>query len=241
MAKLSVEKIEEELQKKNFTLVDASEYENMNSFITIKCPKGHVSQTSLKNFRHDSYCCPHCDAGISFVNPNEVPDKNGAYRVIAFDQATENFGLSIFDDGKLVYYRLFNFSGVLAVRLAKIRRMIDEVVIKQWKPDYIVFEDIQYQNGYITFKTLAMLLGVVNEVCQAGGVEHECVSPNIWRKYAGTCGKTRQEEKLLSIAIVKEKYNVSVSDDVAEAILIGRYGAAMHRPETKMVFGKRKD
>lgn len=241
MAKLSTEKIQEELSKKQFELIDDSEYSNMNSFITIRCPKGHISQTTLKNFRHDSYCCPLCDKGINFINPNEVPDKGSAYRVIAFDQATENFGLSIFDDGKLVYYKLFTFTGALPNRLSKIRRMIDEIVAKQWKPDYIVFEDIQYQNGYITFKTLAMLLGIVTEACQSNDIPYECVSPNVWRKYAGTCGKTRQEEKILSIAIVKEKYNVSVVDDVAEAILIGRYGAAIHRPETQMAFGKRKD
>jgi hypothetical protein len=44
---------------------------------------------------------------------------------------------------------------------------------------------------------------------------------------------------MLSVALVKEKYGVKVSDDVAEAILIGRYGAMNHKPEIKMAFGKR--
>ena len=240
MAKLSAEKINEELNKKGFELVDGSNYENLMSFITIKCPKGHITQTNLKSFRHDSYQCPECDKGIDFVNPEGIPDKGNKYRVIAFDQATEHFGLSIFDDGKLVYYKLFVFTGSVINRIVKIRKTIDEIVIKQWKPDYIVFEDIQYQNGYITFKTLAMLLGVVHEVCQANDVPFECVSPNVWRKYSGICGKTRQEEKKLSIAVVKEKYNVSVTDDVAEAILIGRYGATNHYAEAPLLFGKKK-
>lgn len=240
MAKLSAEKISEELRKKDFELVNCDGYENLTSFITVKCPKGHITQTNLKSFRHESYQCPECDKSIDFSNPTEVPDKGDKYRVIAFDQATEHFGLSIFDDGKLIYYKLFVFTGSAINRMVKIRKMIDELVIKQWKPDYIVFEDIQYQNGYITFKTLAMLLGVVHEVCQANDIPFECVSPNVWRKYAGTCGKTRQEEKMLSIAVVKEKYNVSVTDDVAEAILIGRYGAAHHYAEAPMLFGKKK-
>lgn len=241
MAKMSAEKIQEELDKKGYTLVDATEYKNLESFITVKCPQGHISQTNLKTFRKDSYTCPQCDKKIDFINPNEVPNKGDKYRVIGFDQATEHFGLSIFDDGKLVYYRLFVFTGSMVNRLVKIRQMINDIVIKQWCPDYIVFEDIQYQNGYITFKTLAMLLGVVNEVCQANDIPYECVSPNVWRKFAGTCGKTRQEEKILSIATVKEKYNVSVSDDVAEAILIGRYGSIMHCKETQFAFGIKKD
>ena len=37
--------------------------------------------------------------------------------------------------------------------------------------------------------------------------------------------------------LVKEKYNVRVNDDVAEAILIGRYGAQMHKKEIPMAFG----
>ena len=45
---------------------------------------------------------------------------------------------------------------------------------------------------------------------------------------------------MLSIAAVQQKYGVKVSDDVAEAILIGRYGAMAHQPEIKMAFGKKK-
>ena len=44
---------------------------------------------------------------------------------------------------------------------------------------------------------------------------------------------------MLSVAAVREKYNINVSDDVAEAILIGRYGAMMHQKGIKMAFGKK--
>lgn len=39
--------------------------------------------------------------------------------------------------------------------------------------------------------------------------------------------------------MVKEKYNVKVNDDVAEAILIGRYGAAQHTGFIKYGFGRK--
>lgn len=95
-------------------------------------------------------------------------------------------------------------------------------------------EDIQYQsNGILTFKVLAMLLGVIQTSCAEHNIPFEAVSPNVWRKYAGTNGANRREEKMLSVAMVKEKYNIKVSDDVAEAILIGRYGAMMHKRELK--------
>ena len=101
-------------------------------------------------------------------------------------------------------------------------------------------EDIQYQYGAVlTYKILAMLLGIIEVACNEANVKYEVVSPNVWRKYAGTAGKSRREEKMLSVAVVKEKYGVKVTDDVAEAILIGRYGAMNHKPEVKMAFGKR--
>lgn len=43
---------------------------------------------------------------------------------------------------------------------------------------------------------------------------------------------------MLSVAMVKEKYDIKVNDDVAEAILIGRYGAMRHKPQLQKAFGK---
>jgi hypothetical protein len=57
-----------------------------------------------------------------------VPKKTG-FRVIAFDQATENFGLSIFDDNQLVFYSLYTFSGDVVSRLTKIKKFITEIVL----------------------------------------------------------------------------------------------------------------
>lgn len=240
MARLNHEQIVGEVAAQGYSVIDDSNYSTLNSEILIKCPKGHQIYTSLANFRRPSFCCPQCDTKIDFVNPKAVPEKGSAYRIIAFDQATEKFGLSIFDDGKLVFYSLYTFDGAMVNRLTKIKKFIEDIVIPIWQPDFIQMEDIQYQsNGLTTFKVLAMLLGIIQSSCCAAGVEFDAVSPNVWRKYAGTCGKTRKEEKLLSVAVVKEKYNINVTDDVAEAILIGRYSSMMHRQSMPLAFGKR--
>ena len=236
MAKLSKEQIAEELKVKGYELIDAEHYQNMASRIIIKCPEGHLIETCMADFRKPSFTCPNCDKNIDFINPKAVPPKKG-YRVIAFDQATEHFGLSIFEDGELIFYNLYVFSGALNARMVKIKRLLENVIIPEWEPDFIVFEDIQMQNGYITFKVLAGLLGLIETICGDKEVPYEVVSPNVWRKFAGTCGKTRAEEKKLSIAVVQEKYGIKVSDDVAEAILIGRYGAMAHKPSVNMAFG----
>ena len=238
MGRLSVDQIKLEVEAKGFKLIDASNYTNMNSIITVECNKGHKTEVSFADFRAPSFTCPQCDKGIKFINPAVVPQKKG-YRVIAFDQATENFGLSIFDDGELVFFNLYTFTGRVNQRLAQIKKFIETIVIDQWQPNYIVFEDIQYQYGAVlTYKILAMLLGVIETLCTEKNIPYEVVSPNVWRKYAGTCGKTRLQEKQLSVIMVKEKYGVRVNDDTAEAILIGRYGAQMHKGEMKMAFGR---
>lgn len=235
MGRLSTEKIKEEVESKGFTLVSDEGYENINSLITVKCEHGHLTQVSLADFRAASFTCPQCDK-VTFVNPTSVPPKQG-YRVIAFDQATESFGLSIFEDGQLKFFNLYTFNGLLKDRLVRIKKFVEDIVIKEWKPDFIVMEDIQYQWGAVlTFKVLAELLGVLETICTEHGIPYEVVSPNVWRKYAGTCGKNRTQEKQLSVITVQEKYGVKVNNDVAEAILIGRYGVHSHH-QIKNAFG----
>lgn len=237
MAKLSHERINEEVTNVGYTLIDDSTYVNMNSPITVQCKNGHKLQVSLNDLKRPSFVCPCCDKSINFINPREVPQKNG-YRVIAFDQATEHFGLSIWDNGELVFYSLYTFTGDTVNRLVKIRKFVQDIVINAWKPDFIIMEDIQQQHGaVVTFKILAMLLGNLEELCAEKNIPYEVVSPNVWRKYAGTAGKTRREEKLLSVAVVKEKYNITVTDDVAEAILIGQYGSRVHKRDYGLAFG----
>ncbi len=238
MAKLSKEQIQTEVEAKGYKLLSAEGYSNMNSIIVVQCDHGHTIEVSMADFRRASFECPCCNSG-KVENPVKVPEKTG-YRVIAFDQATEKFGLSIWDDGKLVFFNLYTFTGALNVRLAKIKKLLEEVIIPEWKPDFIVCEDIQYQYGAVlTYKVLAMLLGIIEVTCTEKGIPYEVVSPNVWRKYVGTCGKTRQEEKLLSVATVRQKYQINVSDDVAEAILIGSYGAKVHKRQLELAFGKK--
>ena len=94
MSRLSTDKIKEELATKHFTLLDDSNYTTLNSPIVIQCEHGHKIEVSMNDFRRPSFVCPCCDKSINFINPKNVPPKTG-YRVIAFDQATEHFGLSI--------------------------------------------------------------------------------------------------------------------------------------------------
>ena len=95
MAKLSKEDITKEVELKGYSIVDISGYTNLHSVIKVKCSHGHIFETSLAQMRHPSFECPIC-SNVNFINPREVPKKkDGSYRVVAFDQATEHFGASI--------------------------------------------------------------------------------------------------------------------------------------------------
>lgn len=130
MARLTKADIQQEVEEKGFELISAEKYENLESDITIACKKGHNIITNLKTVRRNGFECPICASdSFKMEKPRGVPEKDG-YRVIAFDNATEKMGISIYDDGRLVYYNTFVFVDPLLIqRLVKIQRMVEEVVI----------------------------------------------------------------------------------------------------------------
>lgn len=234
MSKLRVEQVKEELKGKNYTLSPNSpEYKNLNSIIHVVCDKGHTIQTSLKSIRHSSFFCPLCAGEDSkgFDNaPVGVPRKTDKFRIVGIDNATQNMGVSIFDDGKLVYYKLYNFSAPDHIdRLLKIRDLIEDIIIREWRPDFIQFEDIQFQHNYGTYEVLIKLIGLFEMTARRHGIKYSKDRSVVWRSHLGINGGGRAVEKRKAINLVKEMYNITVGDDVAEAILIGKFRADLEQ------------
>lgn len=217
-----------------FSLIDASGYKNLTSPIKVKCPNGHVFETSVEAARKTSFTCPEC-AKTAFQKVSRViPAKTSdTYRIIAFDQATYKCGMSIWDNGYLVYYDLFTFNDYdLVARLAKIKQLLEKVVIPQWKPDALIFEDIQEQHGGVkTFKILAMLLGICETAAFENHINYAVLAPVVWRKEIGTVSGGRYVEKAWAVQKVKELLGLVVQEDTAEAILIG-YSASRKMKKT---------
>ena len=91
---LSKAQVAAEVEKLGYKVEDCSNYRSLATPIKIRCAKGHLIEVSLGDLRRPSFTCPCCDTSISFINPKTIPEKKG-YRIIAFDQATEHFGLSM--------------------------------------------------------------------------------------------------------------------------------------------------
>lgn len=224
MARLNENEIKEILEEKGFKPIDISEYKNVKSEIIIECDKGHKIQTTMETFKKKNFCCPNCQGIATNDIQEKIPDKENKYRIVAFDQASQKIGVSIYDDGKLVFYTLIQVSGDLDVRLNKIYRFIDTTVIPFWQPDYLIFEDIQLQNDNVqTFKILSMVLGTCISVAAKHNIPHTEIFNKVWQQKFNIKGVSRAEQKQAVIDTVKKYYNIDVTDDVADAILLGHF------------------
>lgn len=212
------------IEEKNYKAIDVSTYENPNSLIKVQCPSGHNIQTSWAFMKSPYFRCAQCHGGAyKFAGAAKPPvKKDGTYRVIGLDNATEKMGVSVFDDGELVFYSLLEFDGLLEERLYAIHSVLTQVVFTQWEPNYVVFEDIQFQQNHKVYKVLGMLFGIVTLALKQKNLEHTHVQVKVWREYY-QFASGRNLAKHQAIQKVKTMYSIDVNDDVAEAILIGRY------------------
>ena len=223
--RLSDQEIQSILAAKGFTCTNLVEYKNMDTILHLMCEHGHQIDASLHTVRNANFRCSICEGQNSISNKVNVVSvgKKQGYRIVAIDNATEKVGISVFDDGKLIYWHLFTYSGETIDRIVKNRQFLENTIIKEWQPDFIIVEDIQYQNNILTFKTLAMLLGSTLAAIRANKIKYETVLSKVWRSHFTIGGVTRVQQKMAAIQLIKKMYGIDVNDDIAEAILLGKY------------------
>ena len=124
----------------------------------------------------------------------------------------------------MIYYGKLTFSGAIMDRILKNRERMKSI-FNNWQPDLVVIEDIQYQNNNVqVFKALAMLLGSTYTCVRECGAKCEMVLSKVWRSHFMISGDRRALQKKAAIDKVKQMFEIEAGDDVAEAILIGKYG-----------------
>lgn len=238
MAKLSNEELLHVAATKNLMVADIWTYENLRTEMTFTCKVCKNKLVSnFESIRHPNWKCPHCEGQkVSYVA--KPPQKNG-YRIIACDQATQNFGISVYDDNQLVYFDVMEFGGDLDRRYANIMKFMENI-ITNWQPDLVVLEDIQLQQnsygGYNAFKVLAGLLGVLKAVLAKHNIPHTEVLNKVWQAKFMISGKDRATQKKNVTKKVAELFNVNVSDDVADAILIGKWAVSERKSKESKLF-----
>lgn len=142
--------------------------------------------------------------------------------ILSLDQA-KTCGFSLWRDGQLLHYGIINpkhtdYNDV-------INEMCDKVgnIITKNNVDTVLLEEVQSQRNPASFKKLSMLLGALMYTCHLNECDFEIISCNRWRMELGTRSKKRDELKKLSQEYVLNKYNINVSNDISDSIVMHCY------------------
>lgn len=239
MSKIKIDEIRKAAIEHNWILL-SEEYKNLDSELIFRCDEGHKIYLPYKKVR-DKWECPICKQNQYYNFSNEIiPKKKSVQRTIGLDQATHITGYSIFDDGELIYAGIFEAEAEDEIsRDIEIKNWVIQL-IQNWKPDVIAMEGIQLQQfnnkmiGVTTYQTLARLQGILMATCHEQKIEYVIVPPATWRAHCQVKGRTRADRKRSMQMKVKEWFDITVSDDVADAIGIGKYTNDKHRKKVEI-------
>ena len=146
--------------------------------------------------------------------------------ILALDQASRTSGFAVFQEDQLVASGTFTYDDDdFSLRLVKIRNKVISL-IEQYNINKILLEDIQLQgqtNNVSTYKTLAEVLGVLEELACELKIPHEIVHSQTWKSTLDIKGRDRATQKRNAQAFVSATYNKKVSQDESDAICIGTH------------------
>ena len=238
MARITLEEIAQELAKENWKVL-STEYTNLSTEMCFECNEGHKVFTSWDKLRKKREC-PVCKQNDLKENkPILKEKKKGTKRVFALDQATHKSGWAVFDDGKLIRYGVLEVSGKEEVeRFHEVKAWLISM-IAIWEPDLIALEGIQYQAnismGVTTFQTLARLQGILLDTCYEQNIPCMVCPTNTWRAHCGVKGRARSDKKKSMQLLVKQWFDISVTDDESDAIGIGKYASDSFKKQTEII------
>ena len=238
LAKIKIDEIRKAAIEHGWELL-STEYKNLDTELIFKCNEGHTVYAPYKKIR-DKWECPICQTNKYYHFENKIVPKSKKQRSIGLDQATHITGYSIFDNGELIYADFFEAGADDEIeRDIEIKNWLIQL-IQNWKPDIIGIEGIQLQQfnnknvGVTTFQTLARLQGILMATCNEQKVEYVIVPPATWRAHCEVKGRTRTDRKRSMQMKVKDWFDITVNDDIADAIGIGKYINDKHKKKVEV-------
>ena len=154
--------------------------------------------------------------------------------ILAIDGSTKSTGWSIFCDGKLIDYGCITASSTDKIkRIQKMGTEIANIINQNPSIEHIVMEEVIPKSGdYDTPKNKntqralmwlqAATAFIIHEIKQGAGIQRETLKDR-------------------DIAFVEKNYNLTVNDDIADAICIGHSFFIEEEPEkkpTKLYWGQ---
>lgn len=145
--------------------------------------------------------------------------------LLALDQSSRCTGYSVFKDGDLIDSGTFDLDDpYFGNRLVQLRTEIIKLCSCH-EVNQAAFEDIQLQSNVnpATYKALAEVFGVVEELFTELNIPYEIVHSSSWKSTLGIKGAKRADQKKNAQQYVLNTYNKKVSQDESDAICIGTH------------------
>lgn len=145
--------------------------------------------------------------------------------LLALDQSTRCSGYAVFEDGEYVCSGVIDKSKSKLDTYERSFEMARDLwrVIKKYKPDHLIIEDVQNQSNTKTVIILSRLQGMLIGYAEAHKVKTNILLPSQWRKIIGHSQGPkvkRAELKQQSIDYIKNTLGEDMPEDEAEATCI---------------------
>ena len=150
-------------------------------------------------------------------------------KLLALDQATRTTGYSVLEDERLVKVNHFTLDNPdMGVRLHQFKKKIIQL-IQENQINQVAFENIMLQAGVKenaqTFKKLAEIYGVLEELCTDLQLPYQVFYPTEWKATFGIAGKGRNIEKQQAQKYILDNYGLKCTQDEADAACIGLHAS----------------
>lgn len=153
-------------------------------------------------------------------------------KILSLDLSTKSSGWAVFEDTKLIDYGCITSSSTdLIKRINIMTEEIKKVIDNNDRIDKIIAEEVRPQGGFgagniQTHRALMWLQAGIAFMLHDNykKLTLEFIYPSSWRAACGIKngrGIKRENQKQKDIEFVKEKFNIDVNDDIADAIGIG--------------------
>lgn len=151
--------------------------------------------------------------------------------ILALDASTKSSGVAVFNNKELIHYSCITSSSLDVIKRINIMRDEINKIIIEYKIDKIIIEEVRPEGGFgvgnqKTHKALMWLQAAIAFLVHDNfpNITIEYIYPSSWRaklNIKNGRGVKRATLKELDIEYVKDKYNINVNDDIADAICIG--------------------
>lgn len=151
--------------------------------------------------------------------------------ILSLDLSSKSSGWAFFENNKLIDYGCITSASTDLIKRIYIMRDGIQEVLNKYAIDKVYVEEVRPQGGFgagniQTHRALMWLQAAIAFMLHDFNkkIVLEYVYPSTWRATIGIKngrGIKRESLKQADIAFVKERYNISVNDDIADAICLG--------------------